>query len=107
MVVALGLVVTGCAGDDTDAGDAAATPPSGAAITSALDAEACGWSTAGADLHRLHATTCHDTIDEADVDRLAEAWFTPTRQEVTAAPAVDDDRLYVGDWSGRMYALDR
>ena len=38
---------------------------------------------------------------------MAEQWFFPTRQEVTGAPAVDESQLYFGDWSGRVYAVDR
>jgi len=41
------------------------------------------------------------------LDRLTQVWFTETRAEVTGAPAVTDDALYFGDWSGRIYSLDR
>jgi polyvinyl alcohol dehydrogenase (cytochrome) len=39
------------------------------------------------------------------VDRLRLRWFFNTRDVVTATPAVVDGTVYVGDWSGRFYAL--
>jgi polyvinyl alcohol dehydrogenase (cytochrome) len=64
---------------------------------------------AGQNLGRTHDTGCDakDAVGRDTLDRLAQVWFTETRAEVTGAPAVTDDGLYFGDWSGRIYGLDR
>lgn len=64
---------------------------------------------AGQNLARTHASGCtaRNAVGADTLDRLEQVWFTPTRAEVTGAPAVTDDALYLGDWSGRIYALDR
>ena len=36
----------------------------------------------------------------------AQDWFFTTDDAVTATPAVVDGTVYVGDWSGRFYAID-
>ena len=36
----------------------------------------------------------------------AQEWFFATDDAVTATPAVVDGTVYVGDWSGRFYAID-
>lgn len=79
-------------------GDAAVGPDAG-----------CTWPMAGQNLERTHATRCEeaDAVSASTLDRLEQVWFAPTRAEVTGAPAVTADSLYFGDWSGRIYALDR
>ena len=37
--------------------------------------------------------------------RLQQQWFRKTSDVVTATPAVADDTAYVGDWSGKFYAI--
>lgn len=108
MVALAGLlaVCAGCGSDDPTASATGAVSVGPARTHQAVD---CSWPMAGEDLTRTHATTCaaDDAIGIETVDRLAQVWFTKTRAEVTGAPAVTDDALYVGDWSGRIYALDR
>jgi outer membrane protein assembly factor BamB len=36
---------------------------------------------------------------------LQQTWFRKTSDVVTATPAVADDTAYVGDWSGKFYAI--
>lgn len=69
----------------------------------------CTWPMAGRSLDRAHQTGCDrpDAVGAGTLDRLAPVWFTETRAEVTGAPAITGDSLYLGDWSGRIYALDR
>ncbi len=54
---------------------------------------------------RLFATACASAITPTTVKQLRLRWFFNTRDVVTATPAVVDGTLYVGDWSGRVYAL--
>lgn len=49
---------------------------------------------------------CQTEISPQSVARLGERWFARTRDVVTASPAIADDTVFVGDWSGRFYALD-
>jgi polyvinyl alcohol dehydrogenase (cytochrome) len=101
LLVAIALVATvGACGSDPDlAGGPASVDPAGG----------CDWAMAGGNLSRTHSTACdtEDAIGADTLDRLEQVWFTETRAEVTGAPAVTDDALYFGDWSGRIYAADR
>ena len=94
----LALVASACADDEPDRAERVDTGGS---------AEACDWPTAGGSNARNHATSCAETIDADNVERLTEMWFLPTAQEVTSAPAVDAERLYFGDWSGLFYGVNR
>lgn len=69
----------------------------------------CDWTMAGQNLSRTHASGCggQNAVGADTLDRLEQVWFTETRAEVTGAPAITDDALYFGDWSGRVYAVDR
>jgi len=105
-VVGLALVsavLAGCGSDGNAPGPSAA----GAAHTAPSDS--CTWPMAGRSLDRSHATGCKeaDAIGSKTLDRLAPVWFHETKAEVTGAPAITDDAMYFGDWSGRIYALDR
>lgn len=106
-LVALALTLAGCASDGSD-GAARPDEERGAATTVEQD-DSCTWPMAGQNLRRTHATGCtsEGAVGADTLDRLAPVWFTETRAEVTGAPAVTDDALYLGDWSGRVYALDR
>jgi hypothetical protein len=73
--------------------------PAGAA------ARACDWPMWGYSPTRLFATRCHTEISPDTVDQLRLRWFFNTRDVVTASPAVVGDTAYVGDWSGRVYAI--
>ncbi len=66
----------------------------------------CDWPMWGRDRARTFATAC-TTIDPSNVGELQRTWFFNTHDVVTATPAVVDDTVYVGDWSGRFYALRR
>ena len=105
--LACALVLGACSStaDDTNGGEVGAASPD--RITEAADTSDCGWSQAGGGPLRFHATACADTITADNVGRMSEQWFFPTPMEVTGAPAVDEARLYFGDWSGRFYAVDR
>ena len=50
------------------------------------------------------ATTCSGLSVE-NASQLQRIWFFNTHDVVTATPAVVDGIAYVGDWSGRFYAL--
>src|SRR4051812_20483700 len=54
---------------------------------------------------RTFATRCDSDISPTSVKRLRLRWFFNAHDVVTATPALAHGSLYVGDWSGRIYAL--
>jgi polyvinyl alcohol dehydrogenase (cytochrome) len=106
-LVALALFLAGCASDGSDGAARDGAGPDEVAVVD--QDESCTWPMAGQNLRRTHATGCtaEGAVGADTLDRLAPVWFAETRAEVTGAPAVTDDALYLGDWSGRIYALDR
>ena len=66
----------------------------------------CAWPMWGNDLARTFATSCPSGIRPDTVGRLEQRWFFNADDIVTTTPAVVDGTAYVGDWSGRFYALD-
>lgn len=66
----------------------------------------CDWPMWGQNISRTFSYPCDSELSAGTVDGLAQQWFVNTRDVTTATPAVVGDRVYVGDWSGRFYALD-
>lgn len=70
----------------------------------------CQWAMYGRDLARTFdadgAGDCGRSVDATNASRLVPAWFFKTPKTVTASPVVKDGRVFVGDWTGTMYALD-
>ncbi|MFN8018997.1 MAG: PQQ-binding-like beta-propeller repeat protein [Acidimicrobiales bacterium] len=104
-IVAVALVAAAVGGVLAGCGSGAPADPTASVGQSAT----CDWPMAGQVLARTHATTCRSAgaIGKGTLGRLEQVWFTPTRAEVTGAPAVVGGSLYLGDWSGRVYALRR
>jgi polyvinyl alcohol dehydrogenase (cytochrome) len=65
----------------------------------------CVWPMWGRDLGRTFSTPCSGLTPQNAKD-LRRIWFFNAHDVVTATPAVVGDTVYVGDWSGRFYALD-
>ncbi len=95
----VGVVSTGLG----TAGEGAGAATTRAARTRV--AAACDWPMWGYSIRRPFATSCPSSISPTTVRNLRLRWFFNTRDVVTATPAVVDGTLYVGDWSGRVYAL--
>jgi polyvinyl alcohol dehydrogenase (cytochrome) len=66
-----------------------------------------GWPSAGHDLRNTRYQNTESTIGIANVGNLAVKWQFTTGSDVSATPAVDDTAIYVPDWAGNLYALDR
>jgi polyvinyl alcohol dehydrogenase (cytochrome) len=95
-LLAVVLVASACSGDDADdGGDAQA----------AIDE--CDWPMWGYSPERTFATSCDTALGPDTVAELRQTWFHATDDVVTATPAVVGDVVYVGDWAGVVYALDR
>ena len=90
--VAVVAATVGCADDDGDG------------ATEAIDE--CDWPTWGRTPERTFSYACDTAIAPDTVGDLRQDWFFATDDAVTATPAVVDGTVYVGDWSGRFYAID-
>jgi polyvinyl alcohol dehydrogenase (cytochrome) len=66
----------------------------------------CDWPMWGHGVSRDFATTCSGLTPD-NAGNLRRIWFFNTYDVVTATPAVVGNTIYVGDWSGRFYALRR
>ncbi len=93
--VAAAAVVAATVGCADDGGDGA---------TEAIDE--CDWPTWGRTPERTFSYACDTAIAPDTVGDLRQDWFFATDDAVTATPAVVDGTVYVGDWSGRFYAID-
>jgi polyvinyl alcohol dehydrogenase (cytochrome) len=69
---------------------------------------ACQWAMYGHGAARDFALpdSCESPIRSTSVGTLVPKWKLETEKTVTASPAVVDGVVYVGDWSGTMYAVD-
>lgn len=66
----------------------------------------CQWDMYGGGPARTFEYTCPSNINRLSAVTLVPAWLYKTTGTVTASPVVVDGKLYVGDWSGTMYAFD-
>ncbi len=101
--VAVVLLAAACASDGGGGGGAADEGPDDAAVGE------CDWPMWGQSPERRFSSpsSCATDLSPDSVGDLEEAWFFNTEDVVTATPAVVGDTVYVGDWTGRFYALDR
>ena len=61
----------------------------------------------GRDTSRTFAypSSCETALAPDTAGRLRQKWFRKTSDVVIASPAVADDTAFVGDWSGKFYAI--
>jgi polyvinyl alcohol dehydrogenase (cytochrome) len=97
-LLALALLAVGCGDDSGDGPDAAAADG---------PIDACDWPMWGYGVDRTFATDCDTELSVDTVGELERVWFHNTDDVVTATPAVVGDTVFVGDWAGVVYALDR
>ena len=74
---------------------------------SALAAAGGGWPTAGNDLQNTRYQNSENKISPSNVETLAAKWTFTTEGDVSATPAVDGAKVYVPDWAGNLYAIDK
>ena len=65
------------------------------------------WLTAGHDLRNTRYQNTENTISVANAANLAVKWQFTTGGDVSATPAVDETTVYVPDWAGNLFAIDR
>ena len=66
-----------------------------------------GWNSAGGDRQNTRYAASESKISAANVGGLTKKWELTTGGDVSATPAVDGQRVYVPDWAGNLYAVDR
>jgi polyvinyl alcohol dehydrogenase (cytochrome) len=79
--------------------------PSAARNVAGASAAGCDWPMWGYGVDRTFATPCPTKISPDTAGDLKRIWFFNTHDVVTSTPAVVGSTAYVGDWSGRFYAL--
>jgi polyvinyl alcohol dehydrogenase (cytochrome) len=65
------------------------------------------WSSAGGDRQNTRSQPNESKISTATVGSLSKKWELTTGGDVSATPAVDGNRVYVPDWAGNLYAVNR
>jgi len=65
------------------------------------------WPFAGGDRTNTRFQETEHEISPDTVGDLAVDWVLETGGDVSATPALDADTVYVPDWSGNLYAVDR
>jgi polyvinyl alcohol dehydrogenase (cytochrome) len=65
------------------------------------------WSSAGGDRQNTRFAAAESKISAENVESLQQQWVFTTEGDVSATPAVYGDRVYVPDWAGNLYAIDR
>lgn len=65
------------------------------------------WTVAGQGLQNTRHQASEHTLAPGNVANLAVKWAFTAAGDVSATPAVQGDRVYVPDWAGYLYAIDR
>ena len=66
-----------------------------------------GWNSAGGDRQNTRYAATESKISPATVAGLTKKWEVTTGGDVSATPAVDGQQVYVPDWAGNLYAVNR
>ena len=98
----LALLALAVAGASAHAGSATATAP----WAIAPYATATFWGSAGADFGNTRYAPLEWRINRHSVGQLQLAWSFTTAGNITTAPTVEGNALYVPDWGGMLYRLD-
>jgi polyvinyl alcohol dehydrogenase (cytochrome) len=73
----------------------------------AVAAQGSDWSSAGGDRQNTRDQQAEHVLSATTVASLAVKWAVTTAGDVSATPAVDADTVYVPDWAGYLYAIDK
>jgi polyvinyl alcohol dehydrogenase (cytochrome) len=65
------------------------------------------WLMSGHDLHNTRSQPHEVHISRANVSELDVRWIFAAEGDVSATPAVDGNAVYVPDWAGNLFKLDR
>lgn len=96
-------IATSCLVRSTVLGFGALVVASGAAAHE----DRATWPSAGYDAQNTRYNKAEKTLDVHNVGRLVPKWRLPTEGDVSATPAVDATTVYVPDFAGNLFAVDR
>lgn len=65
------------------------------------------WNSAGGNLQNTRFQASEKTLSVDNADELGVKWILTTGGDVSATPAVVDDRVYVPDRAGNLFAVDK
>ena len=65
------------------------------------------WVSAGGDIKNTRSQPSESKLTVANVGTLAQKWAFTTGGDVSATPAVDGNTVYVPDWAGNLYAINK
>jgi len=65
------------------------------------------WLSGGQDNHNNRNAATETKISAANAGDLTVKWAFTTAGDVSATPAVDGSNVYVPDWGGKLYSIDR
>ena len=65
------------------------------------------WQSAGGNRQNTRFQASEHTLSVANISTLTTKWAFTTAGDVSATPAVDTDTVYVPDWAGNLYAVDK
>jgi polyvinyl alcohol dehydrogenase (cytochrome) len=65
------------------------------------------WTSGGQNRSNTRHAATETKIGPENVDDLAVKWVFETGGDVSATPAVDGKNVYVPDWAGNLFAIDR
>lgn len=65
------------------------------------------WNSSGGDRQNTRSQPSEHILTPSNVGNLTVRWSLTTHGDVSATPAVDGDTVYVPDWAGYIYAVNR
>lgn len=65
------------------------------------------WNSAGGNRENTRFQSTENKLDVTNVAGLVPKWVVATGGDVSATPAVDGTSVYVPDWAGNLYAVDK
>jgi polyvinyl alcohol dehydrogenase (cytochrome) len=77
------------------------------AQTSAIAAQGSEWTSSGGNRQNTRFQQSEHRLSAANVSSLQVKWAVTTHGDVSATPAVDADTVYVPDWGGYIYAVNK
>ncbi len=78
-----------------------------ASIASSAHEGGATWTSGGYDARNTRYNKAEHTLGVHNVGRLVPKWRLPTAGDVSATPAVDATTVYVPDFAGNLFAVDR
>src|SRR5262245_29093058 len=71
------------------------------------DSDSNAWRSAGGNIQDTHSTRAGRALNPENVSALTVKWIFTASGNVSATPTVEGDAIYVVDWGGNIYKIDR